>query len=166
MNFIATIRGTLLIALLSAVFSVAALADEGIYSSLSFFFPLWYRVDGDRRPFMLLFFDEEMHERAVERMRLEAGLRQALDRDEFRLVYQPQYELSTRKLVGVEALLRWNDPAKGLVPPADFFPLAEETGLILPLGEWLLDAASKVPSTSVAPGVKRKSSSKLPLWTP
>ncbi len=87
------------------------------------------------------FFSEEMHKRAVERMQLEAGLRQALDRNEFKLVYQPQYELATGRLVGVEALLRWEKPDRGTVPPARFIPLAEETGMIHPIGEWVLREA-------------------------
>ncbi len=66
------------------------------------------------------FFSEDMHQRAVDRMQLEAGLRQALERDEFKLVYQPQYELATGRLVGVEALLRWEHPELGTVLPARF----------------------------------------------
>ncbi|HOX24831.1 MAG TPA: EAL domain-containing protein [Candidatus Krumholzibacteria bacterium] len=87
------------------------------------------------------FFSEDMHRRASERMKLEAGLRQALERREFRLVYQPQYELATGRLVGVEALLRWRHPEQGTVLPQRFVPLAEETGMIHAIGEWVLRTA-------------------------
>ena len=87
------------------------------------------------------FFSEEMHRRAVDRMQLEAGLRQALERDEFKLVYQPQYELASGRLVGVEALLRWEKPDRGTIMPARFIPLAEETGMIHAIGEWVLRQA-------------------------
>ncbi len=87
------------------------------------------------------FFSEDMNRRARERMSLEAGLRQALDRHEFTLVYQPQYDLATGVLRGTEALLRWSHPERGTVVPAQFVPLAEETGAILPIGEWVLRTA-------------------------
>ena len=87
------------------------------------------------------FFSEDMHRRAAERMQLEAGLRQAVDRGEFRMDYQPQYELESGRLVGVEALVRWEQPEQGTVMPARFIPLAEETGMIHAIVEWVLRTA-------------------------
>jgi diguanylate cyclase (GGDEF)-like protein len=87
------------------------------------------------------FYCPSMNARAVERLSLESELRRALERDEFLLHYQPKVDGATGRLLGLEALLRWRHPGLGMVPPADFVPLAEETGLIVPLGEWVIRAA-------------------------
>jgi len=87
------------------------------------------------------FFSEHMTEQAVERLTIEHNLRSALDKNELFLVYQPQAELATGGMIGVEALLRWKHPELGLVPPDRFIRVAENTGLILPIGEWVLKTA-------------------------
>jgi EAL domain-containing protein (putative c-di-GMP-specific phosphodiesterase class I) len=87
------------------------------------------------------FFTEEMNAQVVERLTLEKSLRLALDKKELFLMYQPQMDIATGKVVGLEALLRWQHPKLGLVPPDRFIRLAENSGLILPIGEWVLRTA-------------------------
>ncbi len=87
------------------------------------------------------------HERACRNASLESDLRRAISRDQLRLYYQPKIRLSDRKLIGAEALIRWQHPDHGLVSPVDFLPLAEESGLILPIGEWVVHKACQDAGT-------------------
>lgn len=87
------------------------------------------------------FYTPDMKRRTTERMTMETKLRRALERREFFLLYQPQVDLTSGQVIGVEALLRWQNEELGLIQPTQFIPIAEETGLIFPLEEWVLDTA-------------------------
>lgn len=88
------------------------------------------------------FFSAEMNRKAFERLEMEGKLRHALERHEFELYYQPRVELVTGRIVGAEALIRWNEPGGGQVGPYKFIPILEETGLIIPVGEWVIRTAA------------------------
>jgi len=87
------------------------------------------------------FYSNEMNEPYIENLSLDTGIHKALDNDEFKLVYQPQINLSSGEIVGVEALLRWQHPEHGTISPADFIPFAEESGLIVDIGKWVIKTA-------------------------
>jgi diguanylate cyclase (GGDEF)-like protein/PAS domain S-box-containing protein len=88
-------------------------------------------------------FDPEMHADAIRRIEVESQLRVAIDKQQFVLYYQPTIDLQTGRLTGVEALVRWQHPRRGIVPPMEFIPLAEESGLIIPLGKWAIQEACR-----------------------
>ncbi|MBT1072045.1 EAL domain-containing protein [Geobacter chapellei] len=102
---------------------------------------MYQAKEQDRNNFQ--FFSREMNTKVLERMMLETSMRKALDREEFFLVYQPQVDVRSGRIIGMEALLRWQHPDMGLLGPDKFIYLAEDNGFIIPLGEWVLRAACK-----------------------
>lgn len=99
------------------------------------------------------FYSEEMNTRTHERLRLESDLRQALERGELSLAYQPQVDLATGRVVGLEALMRWRHPERGIVSPGQFIPIAEDCGLITAFGTWALETACRQHAEWVAEGL-------------
>jgi EAL domain-containing protein (putative c-di-GMP-specific phosphodiesterase class I) len=101
-----------------------------------------------------LFYGREMNARVADSLRLESRLRRALENGEMVLWYQPKIDVKSRKLAGFEALMRWQDPETGMVPPAQFIPLMEQTGLILEAGRWALLQVARDCRLWVAKGIK------------
>lgn len=127
--------------IVSAKFGVAIFPDDGLTAE-----ELFKNAEAALKKTRLkkdkyLFYTERMNNRVAEQLSLENRLRRAIVREEFVLHYQPKVKIDTRKIIGAEALIRWNDPESGLIPPGMFIPVLEETGLMLVLCNWILHRA-------------------------
>ncbi|MFM9913419.1 MAG: EAL domain-containing protein [Methylophilaceae bacterium] len=103
------------------------------------------------------FYSSDLSENAVERFNMESQLRRALERNQFEVYYQPQVSLKTRRIIGAEALVRWRHPELGLVPPSKFIPVAEEAGLVVQIGEWVLRESARQMTEWIEQGLELQS---------
>ncbi len=99
-----------------------------------------------------VYFTDELNEQYTKKIKCELELKDALKNRQFSLHYQPKYELRTKKITGIEALIRWNHPISGTISPEQFIPIAEETGLIIPIGKWVIDTACQQFASWLAAG--------------
>jgi diguanylate cyclase (GGDEF)-like protein len=128
----------------SASLGVSLYPDDGedYETLLKYADAAMYAAKGDGKN-RVAFFDHAMSDMLTERLALDAAVREAQKREEFYLVYQPQYSLNTGRIIGAEVLIRWQHPVLGLVPPVKFIPVVEENGLIIEIGRWVLSEAIK-----------------------